>query len=302
VSGRGGVTIGPAPAAAAWSDRTSAFTRARRAIANRAVLGACYLAAGLVVLPLALILGHLIAKGLPGLNLDFFLKMPKPVGEAGGGMANAIVGTLIIVGVAAAAALPIGIAAGVYLAEYGRGRFAWLVRYTTDLLSGVPSIVVGVAAYGLVVIPMGRFSALAGSAALMILMLPTVIRSTEEIVRLVPQTYRHGALALGAPRWKVTQQVVLPAARAGIVTAGMLAVARAAGETAPLLFTALGNRFWSLKLDAPMASLPIFIYDYARAPYNDWNRQAWTAALVLVLLVTLISGILRLTVRRIQSQ
>lgn len=292
----------PAKARAdAWHDKTPPLVQARRALWNKIALGACYAAAGLVVLPLALILWHLIAKGLSGLTLDFFLKMPKPVGESGGGMANAIVGTLILVAMAAAAALPIGVAAGVYLAEYGRGKFAGMVRYTTDLLSGVPSIVVGVAAYSLVVVPMGRFSAIAGSAALAILMLPTIIRSTEEIVRLVPQNYRHGALALGAPQWKVTQQVVLPAARAGIVTAGMLAVARAAGETAPLLFTALGNRFWSLRLDQPMASLPVFIFDYARAPYDDWNRQAWTASLVLVLLVALISGILRLTVRRIQS-
>jgi phosphate transport system permease protein len=227
--------------------------------------------------------------------------MPKPVGELGGGMANAIVGTLVIVGLAGAVAIPIGVAAGVYLAEYGRGRFASLVRYTADVLSGIPSIVVGVAAYGLVVVPMGRFSALAGSVALGILMLPTIIRSTEEMVRLVPRSYREAALALGAPRWKTVQQVVLPAARAGIVTASMLAVARAAGETAPLLFTALGNRFWSLSLDQPMATLPVFIYDYARAPYDDWNRQAWTGALVLVLLVTLISALLRLTVRRVRA-
>lgn len=216
-------------------------------------------------------------------------------------MANAIVGTLIIVGMAAALALPLGIAAGIYLAEYGGNKFAPIVRYTTDLLAGIPSIVVGVAAYGLVVVPMGRFSAIAGAVALAILMLPTIIRSTEEMIRLVPRSYRHGALALGAPRWKVTQQVVLPAARAGIVTASMLAVARVSGETAPLLFTALGNRFWSTRLDQPMATLPVFIFDYARAPYTDWNRQAWTGALVLVLLVTLISAALRLTIRRTRN-
>ncbi len=269
---------------------------------NRLALALCYAAAGLVVLPLVLIVGHLLGKGLAGMNWEFFTHMPKPVGELGGGVANAIVGTLVIVGLAAAAAVPLGIAAGVYLAEYGRGRFATLVRYTTDVLSGVPSIVVGVAAYGLVVVPMGRFSAIAGSVALAILMLPTVIRSTEEMVRLVPRSYREAALALGAPRWKTIQQVVLPAARAGIVTASMLAVARAAGETAPLLFTALGNRFWSLKLDEPMATLPVFIFDYARAPYDDWNRQAWTGALVLVLLVTLISATLRITVRRVRTK
>jgi phosphate transport system permease protein len=289
-------------AAPAWVDRTPRSVQLWRAALNNIVLGACILAAGLVVLPLVLIVGYLIANGLAGLNLAFFTHMPKPVGEAGGGMANAIVGTLLVVGVAAAMALPLGIAAGVYLAEYGRGRFASLVRYTTDVLSGVPSIVVGVVAYGLVVIPMGRFSGFAGSVALTILMLPPIIRATEEMVRLVPQSYRQAALALGAPRWKTTQQIVLPAARAGIVTASMLAVARAAGETAPLLFTALGNRFWSLSMDQPIATLPVFIYDYAKAPYTDWNRQAWTGALVLVLLVTLISLVLRLTVRRVRDR
>ena len=274
----------------------------RRRLWNLAVIAACYVAAGLVVLPLVFIVGHLLGNGLAGLNLAFFTHMPKPVGETGGGVANAIVGTLVIVGMAAAAALPLGVASGVYLAEYGRGRFATLVRYTTDVLSGVPSIVVGVAAYGLVVVPMGRFSAFAGSVALAILMLPTIIRSTEEMVLLVPRSYREAALALGAPRWKVIQQVVLPAARPGILTASMLAVARASGETAPLLFTALGNRFWSLKLDEPMATLPVFIFDYARAPYDDWNRQAWTGALVLVLLVTMVSGLLRLTVRRVRAR
>jgi phosphate transport system permease protein len=273
-----------------------------RAIWSRVAIGACYLAAGLVILPLALIVWHLVAKGIPALSLSFFTDMPKPVGEAGGGMANAIVGTLMLVGLGGLFALPIGVAAGVYLAEFGRGRFSATVRYTVDLLAGVPSIVVGVAAYGLVVIPMGGFSTLAGGVALGILMLPTIIRSTEEVIRLVPQSYREAALALGAPRWKVTQEVVIPAARAGIVTASMLAVARAAGETAPLLFTALGNRFWSTSLVKPIASLPVMVFDYARAPYDDWNRQAWTGALVLVAIVTVISALLRITVRRVASR
>jgi phosphate transport system permease protein len=286
----------------AWVDRTPRSVHLLRAVTNQVVIGACVLAACVVVLPLVLIMGYLLANGVSGLNLAFFTHMPKPVGEAGGGMANAIVGTLMVVGLAALIALPLGIAAGVYLSEYGRGRFATLVRYTTDVLSGVPSIVVGVVAYGLVVVPMGRFSGLAGSVALAILMLPPIIRATEEMVRLVPQSYRQAALALGAPRWKTTQQIVLPAARAGIVTAGMLAVARAAGETAPLLFTALGNRFWSLRMDQPIATLPVFIYDYAKAPYTDWNRQAWTGALVLVLLVTVISLLLRITVRRVRDR
>ncbi len=263
------------------------------------MIAACYAAGALVVLPLALIVWHLVAKGWPALSIGFFTDLPKPVGEAGGGMANAIVGTLILVGLGALFAVPVGVAAGVYLAEFGRGRFSAVVRYTADLLGGVPSIVIGVAAYGLVVIPMGGFSALAGGVALSILMLPTIIRSTEEVVRLVPQSYREAALALGAPRWKVTQQVVIPAAGAGIVTASMLAVARAAGETAPLLFTALGNRFWSISLTKPIASLPVMVFDYARAPYDDWNRQAWTGALVLVMIVTAISALLRLTVKRV---
>jgi len=285
-----------------WVDRTPRSVHRLRAVTNLVVIGACVLAACLVVLPLVLIMGYLLANGVAGLNLAFFMHMPKPVGEAGGGMANAIVGTLLVVGTAALMALPLGIAAGVYLAEYGRGRFSTLVRYTTDVLSGVPSIVVGVVAYGLVVVPMGRFSGLAGSVALAILMLPPIIRATEEMVRLVPQSYRQAALALGAPRWKTTQQIVLPAAKAGIVTASMLAVARAAGETAPLLFTALGNRFWSLRMDQPIATLPVFIYDYAKAPYTDWNRQAWTGALVLVLIVTVISLLLRITVRRVRDR
>jgi phosphate transport system permease protein len=199
-------------------------------------------------------------------------------------------------------AVPVGVGTGVWLAEYGRGRLAAIVRYTADVLAGVPSIVVGVAVYGLVVVPMGRFSALAGGLALGILMLPTIVRSTEEVVLLVPRSYREAALALGAPRWRAIQQVVVPAASAGIVTATLLALSRAAGETAPLLFTALGNRFWSLSLDQPIASLPVFIFDYARAPYEDWNRQAWTGALVLLILVALLSATLRFALRRLPGR
>ena len=268
-----------------------------RRLWNALFLGGCVLAALVVLVPLGSISWHLLTKGLPALHLGFFFHMPKPVGELGGGMANAIVGTLILISIGALIAVPTGIGAGLYLAEYGHGRFATAVRYACDLLAGVPSIVVGVAAYGLVVVPMGRFSALAGGVALSILMLPTIVRSTEEVVRLVPRSYREAALALGAPRWKVIQQVVLPAASAGVITATLLAVARAAGETAPLLFTALGNRFWSLAIDRPMASLPVMIFDYARAPYDDWNRQAWTGALVLLALVTVLSALVRATMR-----
>jgi len=277
------VTSGPALARRLW---------------NQFFLWGCVASALIVMAPLGSIVWHLLVKGLPALNLAFFFNMPKPVGELGGGMANAIVGTVILIALGGLIAIPTGVGAGLYLAEYGHGRFATAVRYACDLLAGVPSIVVGVAAYGMVVIPMGRFSALAGGVALSILMLPTIVRSTEEVVRLVPRSYREAALALGAPRWKVIQQVVLPAASAGVITATLLAVARAAGETAPLLFTALGNRFWSLALDRPIGSLPVMIYDYARAPYDDWNRQAWTGALVLLALVTVLSALVRATTRR----
>ncbi len=272
---------------------------ARRAVSHAAI-GACAAATLLLLVPVVLLVTHLVAHGAAQLRPGFFVRMPKPVGELGGGMANAIVGTLVLVGLAAALAVPVGVGAGLYLAEFGRGRFAAVLRYAVDVLGGVPSIVVGVAAYGLIVVPMGRFSALAGGVALAILMLPMIVRSTEEVVRLVPQSYRQAALALGAPGWKVVQSVVLPAASRGIATACMLSVARASGETAPLLFTALGNRFWSLALDRPIASLPVMIFDYARAPYPDWNAQAWTGALVLFALVAALAGIMRWTTRTIR--
>ncbi len=271
----------------------------RRRLADRGFVLLCHVAAAIVLLPLALIVWHLLAQGLAGLTPAFFLHLPKPVGEPGGGIANAIVGTLVLVGLAALVAVPVGVGAGLYLAEYGHGRLGTLVRTTADVLAGVPSIVIGVAAYGLVVVPMGRFSAIAGGTALALLMLPTIVRSTEEVVRLVPRSYREAALGLGAPRWRMIHEVVLPAASGGVVTACLLGLARAAGETAPLLFTALGSRFWTRALDQPIASLPVYVYDYARAPYEDWNRQAWSAALVLLLLVTLVSALLRATTRRI---
>jgi len=272
----------------------------RRRVANRVAIGACVLATALVVLSLGLLVLRLLESGLRGLSPGFFVHMPKPVGEPGGGMANAIVGTLITVGIGAAIAVPVGVAAGVYLSEYGRERLAGVVRYTADVLAGAPSIVVGVAVFGLLVVPMGHFSALAGGVALAVLMLPTVVRATEEVVRLVPASYRQAALALGAPGWIATLRVVLPAARAGVTTAALLAVARASGETAPLLFTALGNRFWSVRVDQPIATLPVMIYDYARAPYPDWNSQAWTGALTLLVLVTVLSALMRLATRSIR--
>ena len=270
----------------------------RRRISDRGLVVLCGLSAAVVILPLVLIVVHLVGRGLPALDLAFFLHNPKPVGEVGGGMANALVGTLILVAIATVIAVPIGLGAGLYLSEFGDGRIGSLVRTTADVLSGVPSIVVGVAAYGLIVVPMGRFSAIAGGVALAMLMLPTIVRSTEEVVRLVPRSYRDAALALGAPRWRVVQNVVVPAAAGGIMTSILLGIARAAGETAPLLFTALGSRFFSVAIDRPIASLPVFIFDYARAPYEDWNRQAWGAALVLLVLVALLSASMRLATRR----
>lgn len=290
--------MSPAPSELRQALRSGGPARLRR-VSDRALLLACHAATAFVLVPLVLLVWHLLERGMARFDIAFFTQMPKPVGEPGGGMANAIVGTLLMVGIGALIAVPLGVGAGIFLSEYSRLRLAPIVRYTADVLAGVPSIVVGVAAYGLVVIPMGRFSALAGGVALGILMLPVIVRTTEEVVRLVPQSYRQAALALGAPEWRAMQQVVLPAALPGIATAVLLSIARAAGETAPLLFTALGNRFWSLRLDQPIASLPTQIFDYARAPYPDWNAQAWTGALVLLVLVTLLSALVRLTTRRI---
>jgi phosphate transport system permease protein len=251
----------------------------------------------LAVTPLLLIFFHALVEGASALNAAFFLEMPKPVGETGGGMANALVGTGILLGIAAAIAIPTSMLAGIYLAEYGENSFAQTVRFLADVLSGIPSIVVGVVAYTLVVIPTKQFSALAGGVALGILMIPTVTRTTEEMLRLVPGSYREAALALGIPRWKATLRIILPTALKGITTGVLLAIARAAGETAPLLFTALGNRFWSTSLTDPIASLTVFIFDYAKAPFEDWNRQAWAAGFVLIALIFLISLLFRYVTR-----
>lgn len=261
------------------------------------VMSMTFVAALVAIIPLALIFYYTISQGISHLNVDFFIEMPKPVGETGGGMANAIVGTLILIGIGGAIGLPIGIMAGIYLAEFGKNKFGTLLRFLTDVLSGVPSIVVGVVAYTLVVIPMRHFSALAGGVALAILMIPTVTRTTEEMIKLVPHTYREAALGLGIPKWKTSIFIVLKTAWKGIATGILLGLSRAAGETAPLLFTALGNRFWSTDVFQPMASLTVYIYDYARAPFDDWNQQAWTAALVLILLISLLSLAFRIFTR-----
>lgn len=268
-----------------------------RKIVSFVVMGLTFVASLLAIVPLAFIFYYTVSKGITHLNLDFFISMPKPVGESGGGMANAIVGTLILVGIGGAIGLPIGIMAGIYLAEFGNNKFGLLLRFLTDVLSGIPSIVVGVVAYTLVVIPMKHFSALAGGVALAILMIPTVTRTTEEMIKLVPHSYREAGLGLGIPKWKTSLFIVLRTAWKGIATGILLALSRAAGETAPLLFTALGNRFWSTNIFQPIASLTVYIYDYARAPFEDWNNQAWTAALVLILFISIFSIAFRIITR-----
>jgi phosphate transport system permease protein len=238
-----------------------------------------------VVSVLFFILGYLIWNGGKSLSWSFFTQLPKPVGEPGGGMANAILGSLKLLMLAALMGLPVGLLAGVYLAEFGGKTFSFVVRYTTDLLNGVPSIVIGIFAYSLVVLPVKHFSALAGGVALGMMVIPITVRSTEEFLKAVPGSLREGAMALGASKWKTIVTVVLPAAKAGILTGMLLALARVAGETAPLLFTAFGNRYWSPGFEQPTASLPVMIYTYAIAPYDDWHRQAWAAGLVLLGLV-----------------
>jgi phosphate transport system permease protein len=255
------------------------------------------LSALLVILPLILILAFLVYQGASAINLDFFTQLPKPVGEPGGGMANAIVGTLTLVGLASCLGLPLGILGGVYLAESRDRRLPWVIRFLADVLNGVPSIVIGIFAYTIIVLPMRRFSALAGGFALAVIMLPIVLRTTEELVRLVPGSLREAALALGIPEWKVMLRIVLPTARAGIITGVMVSIARIAGETAPLLFTAFGNRFWHHGLLQPIAALPLQIFSYAIAPYDDWHRQAWAGALVLIVLIFSSSLVTRIVTR-----
>jgi phosphate transport system permease protein len=258
----------------------------------------CLLSVIVALVPLFLILFYTLSQGISAINWDFFTKMPKPAGEAGGGMANALVGSAILIGLGSLVGLPFGILSGIYLSENRTSKFASSVRFLTEVLNGIPSIVVGVFAYVVIVIPMQRFSAIAGGFALGILMLPVVTRTTEEMLNLVPHSYREAALGLGINRWKTTIFIILPTALKGIFTGVLLSIARAAGETAPLLFTALGNRFWSTQLDQPIASLTVFIFDYAKAPFDDWNRQAWAAALVLILIILLINIIFRIATRK----
>jgi phosphate transport system permease protein len=285
------------------SARSRPFTRVRgRGLARRrgtsaVMVALTCVAAAIAIVPLLVILAYLLRQGAGALSPAFFTSMPRPVGEPGGGMANAIVGTLILVGIASAVGLPIGIGAGLYLAERGGTRLANLVRFLADVLNGLPSIVMGIFAWQFLVRPFGHFSALAGGAAIGAMMIPLVSRTTEEMVRTVPSSLREAALALGYPRWRTSLQIVLRTALGGIVTGVLVAVARVAGETAPLLFTAFGNQFWSTKLTQPIAALPLQVFAYAISPYDEWHAQAWAGALVLIALVLIISVLARVAVR-----
>jgi phosphate transport system permease protein len=280
----------------------------RRRLFSHAMTGLCIVAVLVALVPVAMILTYVVTKGIGSINLDFFTQMPKPVGEPGSGMANAIFGTIVICALGALFAIPIGVMSGIYVAEYKGTRFASIVRFAADTLNGVPSIVIGLFVYAVAVMPVARmsggtitFTALAGGLALGVMMIPIIARTTEELLLLVPQSLTEGALALGATRARAVFTVVLPAALPGIITGIVLALARIAGETAPLLFTSFNNRYWSTTLTQPMSSLTVQIYTYAVAPYDDWHRQAWAGALVLVVIVLLCSILARFATRRVEQ-
>jgi phosphate transport system permease protein len=272
--------------------------RVIRRLVSNAMVGLMVLAVVVALLPLFFILFDLIVKGAGSLSVDFFTRMPAPAGEVGGGVAHAIVGTLIIVGTASLIGLPIGIAAGIYCAEFPGSRLTWVTRFVADVMNGTPSIVVGVFAWAWIVATQKHFSALAGSAALAMLMIPMVLRTTEEMIKLVPNSLREAALALGYPRWRTSLAIVVRTTLPGIVTGSLLAVARIAGETAPLLFTALGSQYMSLNVNQPMAALPLTVFTYATGPYEEWHRYAWAAALVLILVVFVLSLGARIAIGR----
>jgi phosphate transport system permease protein len=276
--------------------QTSRRLGRRRAI-NIVMIGLTFASAIIATIPLLLVFGYMILRGASSLSLDFFTQMPVPAGEEGGGMANAIVGTLILIGLASAFGLPIGIGAGLYLAEKRSTRLANVVRFLSDVLNGLPAIVMGIFAWQFLVRPIGHFSALAGGIALGTMMIPLVTRTTEEMVRVVPVSLREAALALGYPRWRTSLTIVLRTALAGIVTGVLVAIARIAGETAPLLFTSFGNNFWSTALDEPIAALPHQIYKYAGSPYPQWESHAWAGSLVLIGLILIISLVARFATR-----
>lgn len=270
----------------------------RRRLTDHLVTVLAVLTVIIVLAPLIAIFGDLVYKGASSVNWAFFTKTPKPVGEAGGGMANAIIGSAFILGIASIIGVPFGVGAGIYLAEYGRNRLGAAIRFTADVLNGVPSIVIGIVAYAIVVLYQGHFSALAGGVALAIMMVPTISRTTEEMLLLVPQALREAAYGLGVPRWRTTLSIVLRTATSGVITGVMLAFARIAGETAPLLFTALGNQYWNVQPSQPTAALPLQIYVYANSPYDDWHRQAWAGSLVLIVLIVASVAAVRYVVRR----
>jgi len=299
----GNASVQPAVPAVSW----------RRRVTNHVMTGVAVLTVVLVLVPLIAIFGYLIYKGVGSLNWAFLTHIPAPEGETGGGMANAIVGSALILAVASLIGVPFGVGAGIYLAEFGRNRLGSAIRFTADVLNGVPSIVIGIVAYAIVVISQKHFSALAGGVALAIMMVPTISRTTEEMLLLVPQALREAAYGLGIPRWRTTLSITLRTATSGVITGIMLAFARIAGETAPLLFTALGNEYWSgrlpwnshwqrqpwtLGLDQPTAALPLQIYKYALSPYDDLHRQAWAGAFVLIILIVTSVAAVRFAVRR----
>jgi phosphate transport system permease protein len=268
-------------------------------VTDAVVTGLAVLATAIVIVPLIAIFGYLVYKGASSLNFAFFTKSPVPVGELGGGMANAILGSGIVLAMASAIGVPIGIGGGIFLAEFGRGtKLAAAIRFTADVLNGVPSIVMGLAAYALIVVPMKHFSAYAGGVALGFMMIPTVCRTSEEMLLMVPNAIREAALGLGVPNWRSVLSITVKTASPGIITGCMLAFARVAGETAPLLFTALGNQFWSTNLNQPIAALPLQIYVYALSPYDDWHRLAWAGSLVLIVLIVLAVSLVRFVTSR----
>ena len=270
----------------------------RRRITDHVMTGVAVLTVILVLVPLFAIFAYLLYRGVGSINWAFLTQTPKPVGESGGGMANAIVGSVFMLALASVIGVPLGVGAGIYLAEYGRNRFGDAIRFVADVLNGVPSIVIGIVAYAIVVLSQGHFSALAGGVALAIMMIPTIARTTEEMLLLVPQALREAAYGLGIPRWRTTLSITLRTATSGVITGIMLAFARVAGETAPLLFTAFGNQFWNLRVNEPTAALPLQIYTYALSPYDDWHRQAWAGALVLIILIVTSVAAVRFAVRR----
>jgi len=271
---------------------------ARREMMGAVMFGLTGLCTLVTISSLFFVLGYLVWHGIGSINLDFFTQLPKPPGEVGGGMANAIAGSAEIIFLATLIGLPVGLLAGVYLSEYGGQKFSFVVRYATDLLNGVPSIVVGIFAYALVVVSLGHFSILAGAVALSVIFIPIAVTTTEQFLRDVPDSFREAALALGAPKWKAIATTVVPAAFSALATGMLLAVARIAGETAPLLFTSFSNQFWNLSPNQPAASLPVMIFTYAISPYRDWHRQAWAAGLVLLALVLFINVSARLLLPR----